>query len=124
MTAEAQPPEDETGEVQTKPFPAVLQEINDGKLVAELSTTLQDVTAAVLDTGKAGSLTVVLKFKRAGDMVHMEHEIKARKPESRASTLFFVDAHMNLVRNNPNQPQLPLTVVADDTTKKPLTEAK
>lgn len=104
-------------EVRTRPFAAVLQEVNRGRTMAELSSGLQDLVAAVVDTGQKGTITFVLEVKRAGDMVVLTDKVVVKKPETRAASMFFVDSHLNLVRDNPEQPQLPLTAVTDDTTK-------
>jgi hypothetical protein len=110
------PSTDKPGEQQTRPFAAVLQELDKGRLHAELSTQLQDLIAAVVDTRKAGSLTVTLKITpdRAEGMVRVAAGRTAKVPQRDRESLFFVDAGHNLVRDNPNQPPLPMQVVTSE----------
>lgn len=100
-------------EVQTKPFAALLVEVNDGTTHDELSTAMQSLVAAVTTTGKAGTIQLTLRVEVAGDMVIISDKIVLKKPESRKKTLMFVDQHYNLVNKNPDQPMLPMALVAD-----------
>jgi hypothetical protein len=104
-------PTDKT-EGRTRPFAAVLQDLDKGRLHAELSAQLQDLIAAVVDTRKAGSLTVTLKISpdRAEGMVRVAAGRAAKVPQRDRESLFYVDDQHNLSRDNPTQPTLPLQV--------------
>jgi hypothetical protein len=107
---EAQPSE----EVATKPFAAWLQEQRQGGLHGEVSDALADLVAAVMEHDKAGSLTLTVKVKPAGDnAVFVTDEVKSKPPEGeRPAALFFTDPRGNLSRRDPRQPELPLRQVA------------
>ena len=111
-------------EVATRPFADVLREMNKGRTHNETSMALQDLVAAVLDTGKPGTLTLVLKISSAKshDMVVIEDDVKVKKPQARAASLFYVDDQYNVRREDPNQDPLPL-VAAAPSTKQPLRKA-
>lgn len=100
---------------QVRPFAAFLQEQRGGLTHSELSDALAEVTAAVLETGKAGSVTVTLKIKPAGkgdaSMVFVTDTVATKVPRAdRAETLFFADSAGNLARKDPRQTELPLRV--------------
>lgn len=99
--------------VQTKPFATTLNELNKGRTHSELSSSLQDLVAAVMDTGKKGTLTltIIVESAKSHDMVVISDKVVVKKPEARAATMLFVDQHYNLRRDNPEQPQLPLGIV-------------
>lgn len=123
MTDQAPPDtgEHSADEVQTRPFADVLCEMNKRRTHNELSLALQDLVAAVTDTGKAGTLTLVLKVSSAKShgMVVIEDDVKVKKPQARAASLFYVDGEFNVRRNDPNQDELPGLVAAPTTTSNP-----
>jgi hypothetical protein len=94
---------------------AVLTEHRGGQTINELSAALRKVAEQVQTSGKAGSVTLKLKMTAAqntcGTLV-ITDEITAQvpKPTPRGS-IFFTDEHHNLVRNDPNQNELPLKIV-------------
>lgn len=96
--------------VATRPFADVLREMNKGRTHNETSLALQDLVAAVLDTGKPGVLTLTLKVSSAKshDMVVIEDDVKVKKPQARAASLFYVDDQSNVRREDPQQDPLPL----------------
>lgn len=113
MTAD-QHDEIHNDEVATRPFADVFREMNKGRTHNEMSLALQDLVAAVLDTGKAGTLTLTLKISSAKshDMVVVEDDVKVKKPQARAASLFYVDDQFNVRREDPNQDALPGLVEA------------
>jgi hypothetical protein len=99
---------------QTKPFAAWLQEQRNGGLHGELSDALADLVAACLEHGRQGTLTLKVDVKPNKDGVTLlvTDEVKVRAPEAdRPPALFFADAHGNLSRSNPHQPELPVREV-------------
>jgi hypothetical protein len=97
-------------------FTDVLGDIYLGTLNAELTSELAKVTEAVLATGKAGHLTVMLKVSPNGeDSFEIVPQVKAKVPESnRAKSIFWRDKHGSLVRTDPKQRELDLRDVNDE----------
>lgn len=98
---------------QVKPFAAVLQELAKGRVHEEASQALADLTAAVVETGKKGTLTLVITvgaFSKANvDTLAVTGQVTAKPPLSPApASVFFPDSAGNLHRHDPNQPTLPL----------------
>lgn len=92
-----------------RPFAEFLQEHQKGTVHNELSDALNELTEAVLDVGKSGSLTFTVKMKPAGRgdsrAVMVTDAIVLKKPQGeRADSVFFADKNNNLVRENPAQP--------------------
>lgn len=105
-----EPPETEDLPPQIKWFSAFLQEQRGGLLHTELSDELAKISQAVIDTGKAGSVTLTVKIGKSkiDGAVEVEDVVKVRMPEpDRDAGLFFPDAHGNLSRRDPRQPELP-----------------
>lgn len=101
-----------------RPFAAVLQDIAAGRLHDRLSEQLADLTAAVTDTGKKGTVTLTITVApvKAGvtDTLIVTGKTVAKIPEDAAATpssVFFADAAGNLSRNDPKQLTLPLRAV-------------
>lgn len=95
-----------------RPFAAWLQDHRGGRLHAELTAVLADVTDAVKAHNKAGSVTVKIDLKPQGNMVVVSDRVTAKLPEGDPDiALYFVDDDGNLVRDDPNQPKLPLREV-------------
>jgi len=96
---------------QTKPFADVLARLQRGKTHRELSAAMQQLTEAVVATGRAGSLTLTIKVTKgkAGHMVELDDSVKVKLPEAeRETSLFFVTDDHNLVRDDPRQLELPV----------------
>ena len=95
-------------------FLSVLQNHRRGGTLTDLAEAMREVTEAALATGKAGA--VILKFKvraaaKSGALV-VEDEIKTTLPKTEAEgSIFFADDRGNLLREDPNQKQLPLRTV-------------
>lgn len=98
-----------------KPFATTLQEIGAGVFHARLSEQLQELTEAVVATGKKGTLTLQLVVAplKPGNVKNLvttgKSVLKAPEDDSeQPSSVFFVDADGNLTRDDPNQPTLPI----------------
>ncbi len=89
----------------------VLSSLNKGRKMHELSVELEKLTAAVRDTGKAGSVTLKLTMEPTNteaSQVFMTAEINGKLPKKdEQSTLFFTTRQNALVRNNPEQTEIP-----------------
>jgi hypothetical protein len=115
-------PDDEARQV--KPFAAFLQEHAGGRTHTELSERLVELVSAVQETGKGGTLTLIIGIKptskdTAGTVV-VSDDVRIKKPAaSRPASVFFVGADNNLLRNDPRQMQLPLRTVPDTTKTTP-----
>ena len=91
-----------------RPFADWLRDQSRGKTHDELSEALRDLVAKVIDTGKKGSLTLVITVepmpKSDGNALIVTDEIKLKLPEfAREASLFFADDDRNLIRNDPRQ---------------------
>jgi hypothetical protein len=93
-----------------RPFTEVIGDIAGGKVAADLSEVIAEVTKAVEETGKAGSLTLKIKIDPNGDaMVTYEAEIISKVPRpSYGKTMFFTDYEGGVHRRDPRQTELPL----------------
>lgn len=108
---------------QIRPAAAVIQEIGGGTLHTRISEQLAELTAAVTDTGKKGTLTVALTVApiKAGNtstlVVSGRSVLKAPEGDDQSpSSVFFPDAAGNLTRDDPRQPSLPLRGLAREAT--------
>lgn len=94
-----------------RPFTQFLVEYRHGGLNNDVSEALNQLTQAVMGTGKGGKLTVVVSVKPAGrqrDMVIVSDDVKLALPAAdREEAVFFVDHDANLTRSNPNQSEMP-----------------
>ena len=84
----------------------VLNELQNGHCVNDLSTKLEEVIAAVKNRNASGELTLKLKLKprNGGKSVDLEHTITTKLPkEPTPTTFFYVTEANNLQRNDPDQ---------------------
>lgn len=97
---------------QVRPFAAVLQDLAKGRVHTDLSTQLADLTAAVGETGRKGTLTLTITVEPAGkgaEALTVSARVAAKPPVAGPPpTVFFADQAGNLTRHDPNQPTLPL----------------
>lgn len=86
-------------------FIGTLQQIRDGETLARLNDEMLDVVDKVHETGKSGSVTLTLTFKKNGEgAVTISPAVKAKKPEQPlGDALFFVSGGGALSRRNPRQ---------------------
>lgn len=87
------------------PFVEWLEEYKKGETDGELTHELRTLIEAVQETGKPGTLTLTLKVSRKGErQVNIIEDVKVKTPvHSRSETIYFVDQHLNLTRNDPRQ---------------------
>lgn len=96
-------------------FSAWLFQQRQGALHAELTVALAELTQAVMDTDKEGTLTLTVKVKKAGRGIQMivSDDVKLNKPRPTVdpSFFFFDEDTGGLTRNDPYQPDLPLQTI-------------
>jgi hypothetical protein len=90
----------------------VLGEMNRGAIVAQGDAELAKAIQAIREHGKTAEITIKVKIKPTGE--HDEVEVTAEfssklpSPKLRAATFFMTDEG-DLTREDPQQPDLPLT---------------
>jgi len=101
--------------IDGKPFTDVLGEIENGELLADMTKALYEVVRAVRETRKPGGIKLAVKITPTGKGgVTIDAKYEPVVPEhDRPSTVFFLSPDGTLLRNDPDQPQLPLRKVAD-----------
>jgi hypothetical protein len=93
-------------DVQVRPFADFIRETNRGTTHDELSEYLQQLTAAVSDTGKKGRLVLTIEVAPMGDAFQVSDKITLKLPEhNRGASTYFATADHNLVRTDPRQLQ-------------------
>lgn len=87
------------------PFVEWLEQYKKGEIDGELTHELRTLIEAVQETGKPGTITLTLKVSRKGErQVNVIEDVKVKTPtHDRSETIYFVDQHLNLQRNNPDQ---------------------
>lgn len=99
--------------IKGKPFTDVLGEIENGQFLRDVTEAVYNVAHAVRETRKVGELKLVLKLTPTGKgSVEIAAIFDTKEPEhDRPSTTFFMTPDGTLMRNNPDQPRLPLREV-------------
>lgn len=95
-----------------RPFVDTLRDLRAGRTLDELANQLNEVVAAVRDTGKAGKITITLSVKPASkgdvDTIMIDDVVKVSAPTAdRGTTIFFATPENNLQRQHPNQKSIP-----------------
>lgn len=108
----------DTPEVEPPPpFSQWLFAQRNGATHAELTDALAEVGRAVMETGRAGSITLKISIGKASKkgghqmIVADDVQVKAPRPERDESLFFFDEETGTLSRTDPKQPQLPLREV-------------
>lgn len=88
-------------------------EARNGKIAADINRKFGDLMAGILETGKAGKITVTLAVKPARLKDHqvaeveVSHDCKIAKPEQDVgAAVFFVTPEGGLTRSDPEQAAL------------------
>lgn len=97
-----------TPDVIRADFTSFIKQINKGLTEVEASQALEDITAKVKQTGKAGSFNIKVTITPAGKgeitQVFVDGEVTKKEPKmDRKQTIFFTTRLNTLVRNNPDQ---------------------
>ena len=95
---------------QKRPLTQILNELERGHFVDDLTEEHEDVLAKVKHTGKQGVLTINLKYKWVNEeQITIQPEITAKPPKlPRAESLFYVTGDNDLMRNDPRQREMEL----------------
>lgn len=99
-----------------KPLTDLLREVEDGEFVDDITRKVYEIIHAVRETRKPGKLSISLTFTPSGrGLVAIDGDFTEKLPKhARPSTTFFVTPEGTLLRDDPNQPRLPLREVADE----------
>lgn len=98
----------------------LLQDHRAGATHEEISDAIRDVTAAVTDEQKAGTVTITIHIKPLGkgDGLAVGIECKAKPPKQTVGTsVFFADAENNLRREDPRQASMELREITPNVAK-------
>lgn len=89
-------------------FTDVLEDLDEGKVIAQCTKFIRDLAKQVADTGKAGSLTLKIKAKLDGRIIVLTAEPKVTLPQAATGSTFFylTEGSGDLTRDDPKQPQL------------------
>jgi len=105
-------PTDEGQEAgRVRPFAAILQDINNGDVANQLAVDMQELTNAVRELGRKGTLTLKIEVApRKGSSAALN--VTARRDlkmpaEEPVESVFFTDQRGNLLRDDPRQLALP-----------------
>ena len=105
-----------------KPFSDVMGELEAGQYLRDVTKELRKLVHAVRDTRKAGALTLSFKLSPTGrGNVEIASAYTSKVPEhDRPATVFFTTPDATLLRDDPEQPRLPLRRVDDDDDQQPI----
>lgn len=91
-------------------FTDILRDIRRGDVVHKLSEALAEVVRAVLDTDKAGSITLTLNIKPRGkgdNILIIEPKVSTKLPQAELPDAFFyTNLDGDLLRDDPTQTRL------------------
>lgn len=95
-------------------FIKTVSELAWGEAVGDYDEALRELSQAVKEHQKAGTLSITLKLTPlGGDQVQIDDSYKVTKPEKdRVKTITFVQRDGSLSRRDPRQPELPMREVA------------
>ncbi|MEM8558794.1 MAG: hypothetical protein AAGG50_13325 [Bacteroidota bacterium] len=107
----------QTGEITEQDPLEPLRHLSAGTFPDDFAEDLAELITAVQDTGKSGTLTLVLKVEQKGryDQIEVTPDIKLKRPRhTLPSSLFYTTdggdgaSGMRLVREDPRQTELDL----------------
>ena len=88
-------------------FQDVLTDLDEGKVHEQLTAQLPDLVKRVMETGKAGTITLTLRVKKENRMAVVNADVKVKLPAPATdSTLFYATEDGVLRRDDPKQPVL------------------
>ena len=97
-------------------FTRMLQELNKGASLAELSEAMQKCVAAARETGASAEIKYAVKFSPNGEAMAVTDKIDIKLPsKQRKGAIFFPTEDNNLSRANPDQRELELREVKKET---------
>jgi hypothetical protein len=98
-----------------RPFTDTLNSLRFGQVTHDLTDAMAALVQACTETGKAGSITLVLKMVPGkSGQVEIEDKITSKPPKfDQSTTIMFVTPEGNLQRTDPRQADLPGLRVAE-----------
>lgn len=86
-------------------FTDIIADLSGGATFHELTDQLADLTRAVAETRRSGTLTLKLKLEPNGDLgIKITDEVAIKRPQpSRGTSLFFTTPDGDLLRRDPRQ---------------------
>ena len=103
---------DRSERAEVRPFADILRDLDHGQVADEAAIQLQSLVEAVMTNGKKGTFTLTVEVAPwKGNKTALQVSAKAttKPPAGEAvAAVFFTDDNFNLIREDPNQPQLPL----------------
>jgi len=93
-----------------RPFTDILRDMRKGRVVDAAGDEMARLVRAVLDTNKAGEMTLKLKVKPQGkgdNAVIVSAEVKSKAPQADLpDALFFADLDGDLLREDPTSQRI------------------
>ena len=86
-------------------FATFILDLNYGQVNAEASNLLAEITAAVMEHAKPGTLTIKIKVDKQGDMAVATSEVVSKVPQATIppTSFFFGKDGRSLTREDPRQ---------------------
>jgi hypothetical protein len=105
-----------------RPFMDVLREHRAGRTHDDLTEALHALNAAVAETGKGGTVTLVVKVAPHGDGAAMvTATVSSKLPKVQGGgAIFFLTPENNLERQDPRQHEMPLRAVPEAAAPRPI----
>jgi hypothetical protein len=101
---------------QVRPFADILRDLGRGEVIDEAAVMLTELVQSVRSTGKKGNFTLrveVSPFKGSSRQLMVTARPESKPPKGDpVAAIFFTDDAGNLLRNDPQQPTLPLRDIA------------
>lgn len=104
---------DKNADREIVPFGTVLQQIQKGTAAARASEALADLVAAVITTGKPGTMTLTFKVEptvrggSADNALNITAVIASKTPKDDSTGTFYGTEEGGLSRSDPRQPEIP-----------------
>lgn len=93
-------------------FIRTVQEYRKGELLSDLSAAMREVCEAVERTKKPGKIVLEIAVTPSGEAYTYRPEVSIKLPKQpKPAAIFFMDESHNLVREDPRQKEMELTVV-------------
>lgn len=110
------------------PFQNTLQNIEGGRLAADLDEKLRQLVGVVKERGKTGTISLTVKIKpldHDAESVSVVASVKVTEPaKAERASIFFTTEDNRLVRDNPAQKEMDLQPVPKPASELPKPVAK
>lgn len=93
-------------------FLRTVQQYRNGELLSDLSSAMREVAEAVARTKKPGKIVLEVLVTPSGEAYTYRPEVSIKLPkQQKPGAIFFMDDNFNLVREDPRQKEMQLTVM-------------